>query len=226
MKSRTRTLRAQWFIDVFNGNYAGLTPVRTGRIKRLLALLKELDEIREKLLPHAYDAPEDDDRNVRFFSLKFPSDALNELQTRGEQILDEIDDRLLPRYRWAPMITMESFGFEFGEFPNWPRSIPQAEYEEQFVVWSLLQDLQFRRLQFLKQCSFCALWFNAATRHQRFCTQSCRKKYASRSEEYKAKRRGYMRGYRRSQRLMDESAKSLARKSNRRQVKKSAQGGA
>lgn len=227
MESPSRTLQktADLVIDTLNGNYAGLTRVRTGRIKRIFALLKELDEIRDTLLPHAYDAAPDEDRNVTFFALKFPTDALNELQARGEQLLDEINERLL-RYKWSPLISMEASPLgEFREFPNWPPTTMQMEYEEHFVVWKLLQGLHFRKLQFLKRCSMCGAWFRAATRHQRFCTEGCRKKFASRSEEYKAKRRGYMRGYRRSQRLMDEAAKSLAIKSNRRQSKKRAQGG-
>lgn len=48
----------------------------------------------------------------------------------------------------------------------------------------------------LRRCLNCQKWLYAKFRHQGFCTTKCQQFHYAKSEEWKAKRRKYMRGYR------------------------------
>jgi hypothetical protein len=63
-----------------------------------------------------------------------------------------------------------------------------------------------------RECAQCRSWFYALTNHQRFCKDSCRKRYASKSDEYRGKRRAYMRRYRKDQKAMDEKSKKRVKR--------------
>jgi hypothetical protein len=48
----------------------------------------------------------------------------------------------------------------------------------------------------LRRCTCCQRWIYARFKHQNFCSTKCQQKHYARSEEWKAKRRRYMRQYR------------------------------
>jgi len=48
----------------------------------------------------------------------------------------------------------------------------------------------------LRRCVYCEKWLYAKFRHQMFCSRKCQQKHYAHSEEWRAKRREYMRGYR------------------------------
>jgi hypothetical protein len=50
----------------------------------------------------------------------------------------------------------------------------------------------------LRRCSRCHKWLYAKFRHQSFCSTICQQKHYAKSEEWRAKRREYMRRYRQS----------------------------
>lgn len=64
----------------------------------------------------------------------------------------------------------------------------------------------------IRRCGECQKWFFAITDHQKFCRDGCRKRRASYGEEFREKRRAYMRHYRREQQIANDRAVTLARR--------------
>lgn len=62
------------------------------------------------------------------------------------------------------------------------------------VRW-LLQLIEQGAILKIRRCKQCASWFFAHFSHQNFCKTSCRIKHFAGSEEFKEKRRKYMRKY-------------------------------
>jgi hypothetical protein len=63
----------------------------------------------------------------------------------------------------------------------------------------------------IRRCRECRKWFFAVTEHQTFCGTNCRKRHASHSKDFKARRAQYMREeYRPAQKQRDLKAKKLA----------------
>jgi hypothetical protein len=76
----------------------------------------------------------------------------------------------------------------------------------------ILDNIEF--IHRFRRCRQCRNWFFAATEHQKFCDEACRKRHASYSADFKDKRRRYMRKYRRDEKRRDKLAKKLARGSS------------
>jgi hypothetical protein len=112
-------------------------------------------------------------------------------------------NRLLANEKWAPGITVRFPDFSIEEFPQFGA---EKRSFRRMAAWLLLGKLRSGEVQRFRRCEDCTRWFFAKTDHQRFCKSSCRQRYASHSDEYKAKRRAFMRGYRKRQKEMDESA--------------------
>lgn len=53
----------------------------------------------------------------------------------------------------------------------------------------------------IRRCQECAKWYFARFSHQEFCTASCRGKHFGKTEDFKQKRRDYMRDYYRRKKL-------------------------
>jgi hypothetical protein len=47
----------------------------------------------------------------------------------------------------------------------------------------------------LRRCSHCTQWLYAKFRHQAFCSMKCQQKHYTQTDEWKARRRAYMRNY-------------------------------
>ena len=59
----------------------------------------------------------------------------------------------------------------------------------------ILKLTQIGYLTRLRRCALCQEWLYAKFRHQTFCSMRCQQKRYTRTEEFKAKRRAYMRRY-------------------------------
>jgi len=64
------------------------------------------------------------------------------------------------------------------------------------AVQLILDFARAGQLSRLRRCSRCQKWFFAGFRHQTFCSTPCQQKHYTHSDEWRAKRREYMRGYR------------------------------
>jgi hypothetical protein len=150
----------------------------TGPISGLLRLLQQLEEIRRSV---------GDGK---------PLPRNNALSSKV--------NRILALYKWSPGVRTGSS--EFYEFPQF--STDPKRHVAQVSIWQLLGKLLSGDILRFRQCSDCHLWFYAKTEHQRFCTDACRKRYASKSSEYKTKRKVYMRSYRQMEKQRDRQAKA------------------
>lgn len=151
-----------------------------------------------------------------------------ELREERYSILMELNARL-SEYEWNPVVrnsvTVNSYfhiGFEagpnpvlvkprrFGEHPNFNTPSGAAFFENRAVQW-IVQNIG--AVHRIRRChrSECRKWFFAATDHQKYCDDPCRKREASQGESFKEKRRLYMKKYRDDESKREARAKLLAK---------------
>jgi hypothetical protein len=63
-----------------------------------------------------------------------------------------------------------------------------------------------------RTCRHCQRWFHAAVAHQHHCSERCRQQFASKSDNYRKKRRDYMRQYRKDEAERDRKALKAAKR--------------
>ncbi len=102
-----------------------------------------------------------------------------------ERLLGELNN-LSRRYKWSPGYQVSETGLSL----SW--QFPEPENWEANSVWWIRQLVEAHAIHRLRRCLQCQTWFYAATEHQRFCVEKCRKKHASGSPVFKEKRRRYM----------------------------------
>jgi hypothetical protein len=99
-----------------------------------------------------------------------------------------------------------------GEHTLAPRIDADAVLNAKLVIWvmtddsgvahvraqvgQLLQVIDAGAIQKLRRCQQCKNWFFTRFSHQTFCKRSCQAKKFSESDDFKAKKRKYMRKYR------------------------------
>jgi hypothetical protein len=187
--------------------YIYTNPKRVGRI---LELLVQIEAILTELRSHIPDKPRWLFYRSGFFRVH-PKIRGHEILFRlGEKRLKELN-RLLSAYRWSPQIQILPW-FLFQMRPRQTKKTTLSQRREYRIVETLLRDAERGNLYRYKTCPECKKWFYTLTDHQRFCGDSCRKRYASHSGEYKLKRREYMKTYRRKQKSLDRSALVSARR--------------
>lgn len=71
----------------------------------------------------------------------------------------------------------------------------EISFGEGDALSSVLRLIERGRIHRLRQCR-CGSWFYARFEHQRFCRMPCQQKDFRRTDEYRSKRRQYMRDYR------------------------------
>ena len=124
--------------------------------------------------------------------------------------IEDLNDAL-SRYDWRSEIVGDLDGFH--EVLRLNRRVSPGESTWEYaVVRLLLLTLKTPgELDRFRQCSDCRAWFFAASSHQRFCGEACRRHHAAASTEFKEKRRIYMQQvYRPQQKKRDARMKALA----------------
>jgi hypothetical protein len=128
-------------------------------------------------------------------------------------------DVMLQRYRWVPAVRCDGY-IRLEYLPTWVINNRDADWENSFVC-HLLRTLQGMGLspseiQRYRRCRRCNRWFYAVTDHQKNCSDICRKKFNSTSDEFRSKRATYMRErYRPLQRELQERSKCQGRRKSR-----------
>jgi hypothetical protein len=168
--------------------------------------MKELDRIREALAirssePTSFKSTGD----VLWPSVAFSKSELEALNIRGGKLLANVN-RQLRFYKWSPGISTPRFEETFREYPQFSER-PEADYQERVAIQSLLNELCDGRINRFRVCRQCDRWFYAVAAHQISCSEACRKKHASTSGEFKAKRREYMKKYRKQEQARNKQAK-------------------
>jgi hypothetical protein len=217
MKQQTRTLQHKpynetaaeswdWVIWGLNGDIQSDWKHAAKRVSSLVLNMKELDAIRETLAGEDSKAGSFESTNVFFWPMfAFQNNELELLNNRGRQLSTKVN-RQLRFYKWSPGITTPRFEERFREHPQFSER-PEAAYQEKVAVLLLLDELCEGRINRFRVCRQCERWFYGVAAHQISCSEACRKKYGSTSEDFKAKRREYMKKYRKQEQAKNKRAK-------------------
>jgi len=217
MVKQTRTLHYKPYSVVDEDNWSWLiwglngdaksewTPEAKKRVSSLLLNMRELDEIREKLRTRFSEQKRSSHRieMIEWPSWVFGCPQLEELNSNGRRLLLKVNAKL-GFYKWSPNILTINFD-SFREHSQ-SNTRSESDYQEQVAVQSLLQELAEGRINRFRVCRQCQRWFYAVTAHQISCSEACRKKHASTSEDFKAKRRKYMKKYRKQEQARNKRA--------------------
>jgi hypothetical protein len=130
----------------------------------------------------------------------------------------------LKRYHWRSTISGGIEGFREdldweGQSSSDSHKAKAGDFHWEYALVRLLLNCMRKpgELSRFRRCSDCQNWFYAATSHQRFCGEQCRRHYTARSPEFKEKRRNYMKQiYRPQQKQRDLRSFELAKGSVRR----------
>lgn len=169
-------------------------------------------ESEEHMMRFLHDSPGSamyEPKNIFGTGLTFKSPEKQALNDQLNRVLMELN-KLGRRYRWHPIIRHMGYEMEaFDVTECWDVKDADSEWETHAIWW--LCGKNGKWIDFFRQCRDCSRWFFALAEHQSYCGNSCRKRHASVSEEFKEKRRLYMRAYRRAEKERERRAKSLAR---------------
>jgi hypothetical protein len=114
---------------------------------------------------------------------------------KRDKALAELN-RLVHRYTMRPVCKFsQNYGLIVAYHHTAPRLAQVTEAEAASLIVELAMAGLFERL---RTCT-CGKWFFGRTSTQRFCSPTCRIRHFKSSEEWKAHRRKYMRGYYRLQ---------------------------
>jgi hypothetical protein len=115
----------------------------------------------------------------------------NEARSSYQATLDKLT-KSLERYEWRSEIIGDLGGF--GEELTWSDKVTaEMSVWEHAVVRMLLGLTNVPgEIARFRHCTECQDWFYAATSHQRFCGDTCRRRHTANSTEFKEKRRRYM----------------------------------
>jgi hypothetical protein len=135
---------------------------------------------------------------------------LERLDSNLRETLSELN-RCLFWYKSSPVIYQLGYHSPSLQFAEWFISKDTNERWERMAVW-MLHRRNGEWMDRVRRCKACQTWFFAVVEHQTHCSVRCRQKRAATSDEFKVKRREYMREYRRREKAADENAKSIARR--------------
>jgi len=169
--------------------------MRTHALVELLSTLLKIECVEAKLREVERQLRED----PNYLPDDSPQRAPRELYVRANELLSAC--------HWSPRVSPPpNPPYSF----TWKAPTHQLDWENKFVHW-LLNLRASGELSLIRCCRNCRQWFFAVTNYQTFCKHSCRQKFHSKDDSFKAKRRRYMRGYRRQQKERDLRAKGQAK---------------
>jgi hypothetical protein len=180
------------------------------RVERILHLLLTADAqrivINRRAFPYGLTLPED---GVYSYSSKrsggqhsyldghlYHDPLTNHMHEEYEAAVIELHEALA-RYQWRPVVRAASIhGLEYVN--TWETDNPEISWENRAVQWLLANlrggsDFNPSPVSRIRKCKDCSKWFASMTDHQQFCGDACRKHFSSQSQEFKEKRRIYMR---------------------------------
>jgi hypothetical protein len=217
MNKKSHTLRSKpfgeaeaeswdWVIWGLNGDVQSDWRAAAKRVSGLLLEMKELETLRESLAAHPAEPKAFRLTGEIYWPLvAFQKSELEALNIHGRKLLANVNKQLA-FYRWSPGIFTPRFDEGFRQHPQW-NARSEAEYQEKVAIQSLLDELSVGRINRFRVCRQCDRWFYAVAAHQISCSEACRKKHASTSEDFKAKRREYMKKYRKQEQARNKRAK-------------------
>ena len=193
--------RVSKFINLFN------------RATELNASFRLFFESRDDMMDFLYQRPSpavytaSKDHFSSGWKFKFPE--MESLNTQLNRVLAELN-KLAKRYNWHPFIRHMGYETPFDVTETWKARDAEQGWETFAIWWMCKRNGEW--IDRFRQCNECGTWFFALADHQSYCRDACRKRHASRSEEFKERRRLYMHDYRRAEKQRDSKAKTAARR--------------
>jgi hypothetical protein len=145
--------------------------------------------------------------NVYGTGWTFKSPELQALNDELNRVLTGLN-KLAKRYWWHPLIRHQGYEIETFDIAECDAT-EWRSWETRAIWWLCMQDGKW--IDFFRQCGDCRRWFFAVADHQSYCGSACRQRHASCSDEFKQRRRLYMRGYRQDEKDRDRRAKNQVR---------------
>jgi hypothetical protein len=201
-----------WLLDGLNGVPEARVPeANRKRLELLIEEMKIFDAARRECERSLVKAKSLGSGYTRYWpDCEFENEVTQQANLSGKASSSRLN-KLLARYRSAPVLVVNGL-WDYAVSTSNEDSLSDANYDERLSAYLLIDELREGRIERFRRCEECTKWFFAVTIHQKFCSDNCRKKYASKSDEYRRKRAIFMRKYRKQQKAMNESMKALAKK--------------
>jgi hypothetical protein len=142
------------------------------------------------------------------------SPELQKLNSDLDETLSELN-RCMSRYKSFPWVFHGDYGFPSLFVSETFERSNRAEYWEHLSI-RILCRRNGDWIDRVRRCKACERWFFAVVEHQTHCSDRCRKRRAATSDEFRDKRRLYMREYRRREKEQERRATADARRELRR----------
>jgi hypothetical protein len=172
-----------------------LNETRTEEGKRIVRVLEQMLEIEEMAKP--------------IKGIVLPAMSLRKTDPAKFKLLCTLDvkvvqlQRELEQFKFVPRAEVAVGGSGgASEWATWwgrgdyrKKSDPRLRMRGSEAVELILRITQISSLNRLRRCAHCGKWLYAKFRHQSFCSVACQQKSYTKSDQWKAHRREYMRNY-------------------------------
>jgi hypothetical protein len=152
------------------------------------------------------------ERGISGTGWSFEPAEMQAINNRLIRVLEEIN-AIAKRIKWHPFV--RHIGYEMSPalrvVDYWKIRDRERAWETHSIWWLCGENGMW--IDYFRRCPQCGLWFFAVANHQIYCSGRCRQNKASTSEEFKQKRKLYMRVYRRDEKERQLRAKTLVRRS-------------
>jgi hypothetical protein len=175
-------------------------------VLEILEAMLELDKIEESVWTERIDGPMMVMRGGRgvpnpLFKRIAPDKYRTQLEIDKRE--SEIN-RKLAEYRFLPSIFRlpdRQWSVTWQIAPRGPEKVKVhngvMQMNDGIALQTILDIFRAGYVGRIRRCTHCGRWFFAKVGHQTFCSMKCQQKLYAQSEEWKKKRRNYMREYRR-----------------------------
>jgi hypothetical protein len=191
-RARRRAQRSEkhWLTELLNRP--------NGDLGDFCAELKQLQAEGQKLA-FAYELPK---VKKRIRQLEFDQQDLILPATKNKRIMNTyktfhalevaINAKLKP-YASSPNLFFDIQTNGWGSTESWQDEEHPQDY---MAIRFLVHLVRTGKLEKLRRCQKCQIWYLAHSKNQEYCTTSCRKKHNSQDTSFKAQRKAYMKVYR------------------------------
>lgn len=185
------------------------------RVLTILKLMLEVGNIDQPVWDERFEGPMRVSRHGRYVlnpALKKIAPAKYDSQFRIDQKEESIN-REFARYRFSPRINCWSnkcWNVTWLIRAKEPRKAVihsgLMRLDDGTVLQLMLDLARAGYLGRLRRCAYCEKWLYAKFRHQDYCSTKCQQEHYRKSEEWRSKRRIYMRDYRNRDRKLNKTS--------------------
>lgn len=172
--------------------------------RRIIWLLEQMLEL-EKVRPPVFNEDiGDQPLMVMRRGMGVPNPLFKKVAPAKYRLQRQIDqktlliNRELRRFRFLPFVSplMGKWDLRWLISHQKGRTSTKKSLGDGVALHLILDFAKAGYLNRLRRCLRCQEWFYASVRHQNFCSTNCQQKHYADSDEWRTKRRDYMRNYR------------------------------